>query len=87
MDGNKGVQMRKLIMVVGFAMALAWCQPVWAEDKALSTKVWDAVGTPVKVVVTVGHEGLHLVQDVVGGLMKVSHSALDVLGIPWTNGD
>ena len=77
----------RILVVVGMVVGmLAWSQPVSA-DEGLSGKIWGAIGTPVKVVVTVTHEALHLVQDIAGGVMTVTHSALDVLGIPWENGD
>jgi len=75
--------MKKLIIVLGLMLV---CGTAYAqEDASLGSKLWTAVGSPVKAVVVVTHEALHIVQNVAGGVMTVAHSALDVLGIPWSD--
>jgi len=78
------MRLGRVLVLVGVCYAAMCGGVAWADDAALSTKVWGAVGMPVKVAVTVVHEALHLVQQVAGGVMDVTHAALDVLGIPWT---
>ena len=73
----------RMILVVGMVVMLG-SPPAHA---GVWGTIWSGAGSVVSTSVSVGHQGLHFVQNIAGGLMGLTHTALDVLNIPWENGD
>jgi len=65
---------------------LVFCLQVQAQ-----AGVWDstvgAVGSAVKSSLTITHQVLHIGERVLDGVMDVVHSSLDLVGIPFENGE
>jgi len=74
--------MKKLALVIGMMVMMSG-SPVYA-DNHLGDKAWNAIGLPVKGVVIVSHEVLHILGAIGTGVLAVTHSALDVFNIPWS---
>ena len=79
----RGWRLLVLVGLTGLFYGAGALGMAWADEGALSTKVWGAIGTPVTVAVTIAHEALHVVQKVAGSVMTVTHAALNILNAPW----
>ena len=54
------------------------------EHPGIFSRTWSGVGGVVTTVVVVSHEVLHVVEKVGAVGMKIAHSTLDALTVPWT---
>jgi len=71
--------MRKLSVLLFIAMLFV-AQPVYASPVG---KFFNGIGNGVNIVLKVGHEILHIVEIVIDGGMKVLHTGLDIVKIPF----
>jgi len=75
--------MKKMVLVLGLMLI---CGNAYADDEgSLGDRIKSAIGAPVKIAVTVTHKIVHVVRDVSGAAMDITHAALDVLVIPWND--
>jgi len=75
--------MKQLALTVAL-LVLMGSQLVYADEHpGILSRTWSGLGGVVTTVVVVSHEVLHVVEQVGGASMKVVHSTLDVLSVPW----